>query len=76
MKLWSTFDERFEETKGEDGLTQAQKDVLNDRRVEDDKALFNNYKSVERSVFEWISKAETSKQAWEIYELHIEEKIK
>ncbi|XP_022853419.1 uncharacterized protein LOC111374894 [Olea europaea var. sylvestris] len=78
MKLWNIVDEGFEDPETEDGMTQAQRNALNEKREKDSKALFHIYQAIERPVFERIAKDETSKQAWEILQTtHLgEEKVK
>ena len=76
--LWSIVDEGYVELENEEGLTQAQKNALNDKREKDNKALFHIYQAIERPVFERISKVETLKQEWEILQTGYqgEEKVK
>ncbi|XP_022843194.1 uncharacterized protein LOC111366726 [Olea europaea var. sylvestris] len=66
MKLWNIVDEGFEDPETKDGMTQAQRNALNEKQEKESKALFHIYQAIERSVFERIAKAETSKQAWKI----------
>lgn len=47
-------------------LPQAQKDDLRENRKKDKKALYFIYQALDDAVFEKISAAKTSKQAWDI----------
>ncbi|XP_059650082.1 uncharacterized protein LOC132295826 [Cornus florida] len=78
MKLWNVVEEGFDEPENEDDLTQAQKNVLNEKREEDSKALFTIYQTIEMPIYERIAKATKSKQAWEIIQAAYkgEEKVK
>ncbi|XP_059627614.1 uncharacterized protein LOC132270453 [Cornus florida] len=78
MKLWNVVEEGFDEPENEDDLTQAQKNVLNEKREKDSKALFTIYQTIEMPIYERIAKATKSKQAWEIIQAAYkgEEKVK
>lgn len=78
FKLWSIVEDGYEEPETEEGLSQAQKNSLNEKREKDNKALFQIYQAIERPIFDRISKAETSKEAWDILQSIYkgEEKVK
>jgi len=59
-------------------LTQVQKDSLSTNKRKDEKALFFIYQAVDEIVFEKISSATTSKEAWEMLQRSYEgdEKVK
>ena len=52
LKLWIIVDESYVGLENEDGLTQAQKNALNDKREKNSKALFHMYQAILRLVFE------------------------
>lgn len=66
--LWEIIEHGFTEPANETELaqlTQTQKDALKENKKKDKKALFFLYQAVDEVVFERISSASTSKDAWE-----------
>ncbi|GMQ03825.1 hypothetical protein CsSME_00049475 [Camellia sinensis var. sinensis] len=67
--LWKLVDREYDEPAtltDERNLNNAQKTALKDSRKNDKKALYLLYQGIDKSSFEKISTATTSKEAWSI----------
>ncbi|KAK8936808.1 hypothetical protein KSP39_PZI011861 [Platanthera zijinensis] len=67
-ELWEVVEDGYEEpdAEAEAKLTNTQRTVLREARKKDKKALFTLYQGVDEATFEKISKAVSSKEAWEV----------
>ena len=65
---WEVVEEGFEEPKDTTGYTTAQNKALKELRLEDKTTLYMLFQLVDESGFETISRATTSKEAWNTLE--------
>lgn len=64
--LWRIVEDGVETPENEAQLTHAQKKILKDERPKYRKAVFQIYQAIEVPVYERLTKASSSKKAWEI----------
>ncbi|KAM4105984.1 hypothetical protein ACB094_04G032500 [Castanea mollissima] len=69
QELWELVTDGYVKPTSEQEATYngKQKNLLKDQRKKDKKARFLLYQGVDESTFEKIAKAESSKEAWEIF---------
>ncbi|XP_052197284.1 uncharacterized protein LOC127804461 [Diospyros lotus] len=69
LDIWEIVEDGYDEPKNvtdEAALTAGAKKELKEQRKKDKKALYTIYQGVDESMFELISSATTSKEAWEL----------
>lgn len=64
--LWEIVENGYEEPENQTNLSTQQLNTLKENRKKDKKALYFIYQSVDEVIFERISMASTSKEAWDI----------
>ena len=65
---WEVVEEGFEEQKDTTGYTATQNKVLKELRSKDKATLYMLFRAVDESGFEKITRATTSKEAWDTLE--------
>ncbi|XP_074356106.1 uncharacterized protein LOC141695792 [Apium graveolens] len=64
--LWEIVENGYEESANQANLSPQQLNTLKENRKKDKKALYFIYQAVDEVIFERISTASTSKEAWDI----------
>ena len=69
---WEVVEKGYKESQDETTLSTTQRDLLKDMRKREKKALTIIYQAMDEGNFEKISSATTSKEVWEILQIHTE----
>ncbi|GAV78469.1 DUF4219 domain-containing protein/UBN2 domain-containing protein [Cephalotus follicularis] len=67
QELWSLVENGLVEPDDQSALTQAQLTELKDNKKKDKKALFFIFQAVDEVIFERISSANSTKEAWDTF---------